>query len=153
MESAEIAIGEIRTELIPALWDASWREAYDAVSRSRGDSGEERARDMLKALGGRPDGIDEFSRLNKLRHGWTHRSAVADARLFQDLGRNGKADEKLAWSGVELEVRLGNEVVVDQRHVTATCRLVTRLVDTLAEEVAVRLGSRAVGPGAGPPTP
>jgi hypothetical protein len=151
LESAEIAIGEARAALIAALWDVRWREAYDAVSRSRGESGEERLREMMKAIAGRIDGIAEFAHLNKLRHGWTHRSSIADPRLFADLGRNGKEMEALAWSGVALELRLGEEVVVDQRHVTATCRLVTRLVDGLAGVVAARLGSRAETPDSDPP--
>lgn len=153
LESAEIAIGEVRNALVPALWDARWRDAYDVVMRSRGESGEERLREMMKAVGGRLDGIDEFARLNKLRHGWTHRGATADARLFVDLGRNGKESAALAWGGVEVEVRLGEEIVVDQRHVTATCRLVICLVDALAAEVVATLGSRAVGPDSGPPAP
>jgi hypothetical protein len=144
LESTEIAIGELRTALISALWDARWRKAHDDVSRARGESGEERIREMLKATKGQLAEVDTFAHLNKLRHGWTHRSAKADARLFTDLGRQGKDFGPLTWCGVTLDLRRDEEVVVDQRHVRATCRLVTRLLDALVVELESKLSAWAV---------
>jgi hypothetical protein len=152
LESAEIAIGEHRDGVLALLDDRRSCEAYREVSRSFAGSGEERLRALVKALGGRLDGIDEFKLLNKLRHCWTHRSATADQRLFADLGRSGKQEAKLTWAGVVLEVRQGDEVIVDEQHVRATYDLLTGVIAGLMDMIREYVGRLGVPSHSGLPT-